>query len=445
MKKIIVAVLAIIFNFQLSTFNSLFAQAPQGFTYQAAVRDAQGRAVAGRQVTVRIALMQGTALGTESYAEMHQPTTDAAGLFTITVGQGNALTNCTMEACVDWAAGPWFLRSQVDPEGGQNFTLSTTQQLMSVPYALYAANVQHDTVVVRDSVVVHIVDSVIVHHRDSVVVHIRDSVVYDTFPLHPYDHSPADVEGTLPGVFSISAANRIAFSRGNLQYKSSTGTWRFALHQEDMVGTANANISETDTGWIDLFGYGTSGYNGKNPYTSSTYYSQYPSYTITATPYDWGVYNTIEGGGDTAGVWRTLTQGEWNYILNTREGASSLRARATVNGIPGLLLLPDGWTPIAGITILPNASAFNVNTYNSAQWSQMQDSGAVFLPAAGWRQGVTVNGASTVGSYWTSTIWPNNNGDAYILSFGSNSITISSDDTPYGNAVRLARDLTVLP
>lgn len=446
MKKIALIATAITFLFQLSTFHSAHAQAPQGFTYQAAVRDAQGRAVAGRQVTVRIALVQGTALGTESYAEMHQPTTDAAGLFTITVGQGNALTNCTMEACVDWAAGPWFLRSQVDPEGGQNFTLSTTQQLMSVPYALYAANVQHDTVVVRDSVVVNIVDSVIVHHRDSVVVHIRDSVVYDTFPLHPYDHSPADVEGTLPGVFSISAANRIAFSRGNLQYKSSTGTWRFALHQEDMVGTANANISETDTGWIDLFGYGTSGHNGKNPYTSSTYYSQYPSYTITATPYDWGVYNTIEGGGDTAGVWRTLTQNEWDYILNTREGASSLRARATVNGIPGLLLLPDGWTPIADITILPNASTFNVNTYNSAQWSQMQDSGAIFLPAAGWRQGVTVNGASTVGSYWTSTIWPNNNGDAYILSFGSNSIrATSSDDTPNGNAVRLARDLTVLP
>ena len=172
MKKIALIATAITFLFQLSTFHSAHAQAPQGFTYQAAVRDAQGRAVAGRQVTVRIALVQGTALGTESYAEMHQPTTDAAGLFTITVGQGNALTNCTMESCVDWAAGPWFLRSQVDPEGGQNFTLSTTQQLMSVPYALYAANVQHDTVVVRDSVVVHIVDSVIVHHRDSVVVHI---------------------------------------------------------------------------------------------------------------------------------------------------------------------------------------------------------------------------------------------------------------------------------
>lgn len=449
MKKIALIATAITFLFQLSTFHSACAQAPQGFTYQAAVRDAQGRAVAGRQVTVRIALVQGTALGTESYAELHQPTTDAAGLFTITVGQGNALSNCTMEACVDWAAGPWFLRSQVDPDGGENFTLSTTQQLMSVPYALYAANagggMEAELAALRAAIDSLAAVRDTVHIRDSVVVVVRDSVVYDTFPLHPYDHSPADVEGTLPGVFSISAANRIAFSRGNLQYKSSTGTWRFALHQEDMVGTANANISETDTGWIDLFGYGTSGYNGKNPYTSSAYYSQYPSSTITATPYDWGVYNTIEGGGDTAGVWRTLTQNEWNYILNTREGASSLRARATVNGIPGLLLLPDGWTPIAGITILPNATTFNVNSYNSAQWSQMQDGGAVFLPAAGWRQGVTVNGASTVGSYWTSTIWPNNNGDAYILSFGSNSITTSSDDITYGNAVRLARDLTVLP
>lgn len=98
--------MAIVFCFPLATVNVLQAQAPQGFTYQAAVRDAQGRAVAGRQVTVRIALVQGSALGAESYAELHQPTTDAAGLFSIIVGQGTSLTNCTMEDCIDWAAGP---------------------------------------------------------------------------------------------------------------------------------------------------------------------------------------------------------------------------------------------------------------------------------------------------------------------------------------------------
>lgn len=437
MKKIVLIATAILSTFHFSPF-TLRAQAPDGFTYQAVVRNSDGTTVANQQINVRISIVQGNALGVERYAELHQPTTDANGLFTVVVGWGTSLVDCMMARCVDWANGPWFLKTQIDPAGGESFTLTTTQQLMSVPYALYAANAGgRDTVHIRDSVVVHIIDSVIVH--------IHDSVVYDTFPLHPYDHSPADVEGTLPGVFSISAANRIAFSRGNLQYKAITGQWRFAEHQEDMVGTANANISATDTGWIDLFGYGTSGYNGSEPYTSSTYYSQYPSSTITATNYDWGVYNTIGGGGDTAGVWRTLTKAEWEYILNTRANASTLRARATVNGIPGLLLLPDNWTNISGINIYPNATNFTTNNYNNTQWSQLQDSGAVFLPAAGWRGGVTVNNATIAGYYWTSTIWTNNNGYACTLSFGSSNIYTSNDDTPNGLAVRLARDLTVLP
>ncbi len=435
MKKIALIAAAITFLFQLSTFHSACAQAPQGFTYQAAVRDAQGHAVAGRQVTVRIALVQGTALGTESYVELHQPTTDAAGLFTITVGQGNALINCTMEACVDWAAGPWFLRSQVDPDGGENFILSTTQQLMSVPYALYAANVQHD------SVVVHIVDSVIVH--------VRDSVIYDTVDTYSYDSHPADVVGSLPGVFSISPANRICFSKGNLQYRASTDTWRFAEHQWDMVGTANANISADDTLWIDLFGFGTSGYNQKYPYMSSTSQSVYPTTAINTTNYDWGVNNAISNGGDSAGLWRTLTGNEWYYILVERPNASSLRAHATVAGIPGIILLPDNWTPIPGIGIDYTLTAFSANVYTVAQWNTLQDSGAVFLPAAGRREGVNVTEVGSKCRYWSSYYGYSSGAyHFYCESTASSSSTgfyFGYEWNYYGCSVRLARDLTVLP
>lgn len=461
MKKIALIATAIIsfFNFQ---FSILRAQAPQGFSYQAVVRGSNGSAVANQQVNIRISLVQGNALGVEQYAELHTPTTDAAGLFTITVGHGSPLTNCIMADCIDWAAGPWFLKTQIDPEGGENFTLSTTQQLMSVPYALYALEagnaggvnirdsiVVHDSTVVHihDSIVVHVRDSVIVHVIDSVIVHLRDSVVYDTFPLHPYDHSPADVEGTLPGVFSISAANRIAFSRGNLQYKASTNTWRFAEHQEDVVGNANANISATDTGWIDLFGYGTSGY-GSSPWLTSTVYGYYPSSSIAASNNDWGVYNTISNGGNSAGIWRTLTSAEWSYILSGRTNAANLCAKASVNGIPGLILLPDSWTAVSGVNINTNATSYTVNNYTYAQWGQLEDSGAVFLPAAGSRNGVLVNSVGTIGFYWSSTSYDYS--VAFRLRFSetdaaSTTTTVSSHNIYYGYAVRLARDLTVLP
>lgn len=405
MKKIIVAVLAIIFNFQLSTFNSLFAQAPQGFTYQAAVRDAQGRAVAGRQVTVRIALVQGTALGTESYAELHQPTTDAAGLFTITVGQGTALTNCTMDACVDWAAGTWFLRSQVDPEGGQNFTLSTTQQLMSVPYALYAANVQHDTVVVRDSVVVHIVDSVIVHHRDSVVVHIRDSVAvhYDTTAFNADTVWMTDsIEGMLPGRFSINGLEQVSFACGNLQYKHD-GSRRFALHQYDALGSLNNYYSQSSyDGWMDLVLRSTGG---------------------------WGVDGAIEGGGDSVGLWRVLSSEEWNYILTGRNNADSLKTCATVNGVLGLLLLPDNWQLPDGLDMVMAAGS-SVNVYTAAQWAILEAAGAVFLPAAGYVYDYgNVQSMGSLGYYATNTIYSSVSGSFYQVYFVPGSCFINSTST----------------
>jgi len=399
MKKIIVAVLAIIFNFQLSTFNSLFAQAPQGFTYQAAVRDVQGRAVAGRQVTVRIALVQGTALGTESYAEMHQPTTDAAGLFTITVGQGNALTNCTMKSCVDWAAGPWFLRSQVDPEGGQNFTLSTTQQLMSVPYALYAANVLHDTVVV------HIVDSVIVHHRDSVVVHIRDSVAvhYDTTAFNADTVWMTDsIEGMLPGRFSINGLEQVSFACGNLQYKHD-GSRRFALHQYDALGSLNNYYSQSSyEGWMDLVLRSTGG---------------------------WGVDGAIEGGGDSAGLWRVLSSEEWNYILTGRNNADSLKACATVNGVLGLLLLPDNWQLPDGLDMVMAAGS-SVNVYTAAQWAILEAAGAVFLPAAGYVYDYgNVQSMGSLGYYATNTIYNSVSGSFYQMYFVPGSCFINTTST----------------
>jgi hypothetical protein len=389
MKKIALIATAITFLFQLSTFHSAHAQAPQGFTYQAAVRDAQGRTVAGRQVTVRIALVQGTALGTESYAEMHQPTTDAAGLFTITVGQGNALTNCTMESCVDWAAGPWFLRSQVDPEGGQNFTLSTTQQLMSVPYALYAANVQHDTVVVRDSVVVHIRDSVAVHY---------DTTAFNADTVWMTD----SIEGMLPGRFSINGLEQVSFACGNLQYKHD-GSRRFALHQYDALGSLNNYYSQSSyDGWMDLVLRSTGG---------------------------WGVDGAIEGGGDSAGLWRVLSSEEWNYILTGRNNADSLKACATVNGVLGLLLLPDNWQLPDGLDMVMAAGS-SVNVYTAAQWAILEAAGAVFLPAAGYVYDYgNVQSMGSLGYYATNTIYNSVSGSIYQVYFVPGSCFINTTST----------------
>ena len=96
-------------------------------------------------------------------------------------------------------------------------------------------------------------------------------------------------DGAIRAEFSVSDSTKVYFSQGNLQYQASTNTWRFAEHQFDIVGFDNKNISEKYNGWIDLFGWGTSGYSGKNPYMTSTGYSDYGDGTndIARTNYDW--------------------------------------------------------------------------------------------------------------------------------------------------------------
>ena len=201
----------------------------------------------------------------------------------------------------------------------------------------------------------------------------------------------------LKGQFSVAANTKISFAKGNLQYKASPAGWQFAANQYDIIGSANNSISSSNTDWIDLFGFGTSGYDYKYPYMSSTTDSDYPSSDIAGTDYDWGEKNYTEGVED---GYRVLTADEWTYLMSGRTNASNLRGLATVNGVKGLLLLPDNWLN-PGVTFTHNASYSD--SYTSAQWAQLEASGAVFLPAAGSRSGVETTLTEGVGYYWTGT------------------------------------------
>jgi len=115
---------------------TLFAQAPEKFTYQAVVRNANNSLVANAQVGVRVSILRGSANGSAVYVETQTATTNANGLVTLSIGGGSVQQGTF--ASIDWANGPFFLQTETDPNGGSNYTVSTTQQLLSVPYALYA-------------------------------------------------------------------------------------------------------------------------------------------------------------------------------------------------------------------------------------------------------------------------------------------------------------------
>ena len=284
-------------------------------------------------------------------------------------------------------------------------------------------------------------------------------------PVNPYS-----LNGAMPGLFSVSATQQVHFSQGNLQYQASTNTWRFAEHQYDYVGTQtadglgnyggnvsgsdNRSISSTYSGWIDLFGWGTSGWNsGANCYqpwsTSTSYTHYYPggSYTNGLTgayaEADWAWHNAISNGGNAAHLWRTLTSAEWNYLFNARTDASSKRGTGNINGVHGLIILPDSWTLPSGCSFTSGFALSNDdwahNSYTLAQWAQMEAAGAVFLPAAGDRYGTNVSYVGYYGPYWSST--PDDKDDAYSMYFNSDKLFATYHSYLYfGFSVRPVQD-----
>ncbi|MBQ6154986.1 MAG: fibrobacter succinogenes major paralogous domain-containing protein [Bacteroidales bacterium] len=112
------------------------AQAPEKFTYQAVVRSASNSLVANAPVGVRVSILQGGVNGTLVYMETQTGVTNANGLITLQIGGGNVQQGAFAD--IDWANGPFFLKSETDPNGGSNYSITTTQQMLSVPYALYS-------------------------------------------------------------------------------------------------------------------------------------------------------------------------------------------------------------------------------------------------------------------------------------------------------------------
>lgn len=120
----------------LTGFTAL-AQAPQKFNYQAVVRNGSNALVANTAIGMRISILQGSASGSAVYVETQTPTTNLNGLATVSIGSG-AIVSGSMVA-IDWSAGPYFIKTETDPTGGTTYTITGTSQMVSSPYALYAA------------------------------------------------------------------------------------------------------------------------------------------------------------------------------------------------------------------------------------------------------------------------------------------------------------------
>lgn len=269
-------------------------------------------------------------------------------------------------------------------------------------------------------------------------------VVHDTVYIHDTVYVETDCGGednpTDPsagiGVFSVGEGKTVTFSQGNLQYTQSTNTWSFAENQWDLIGKANV-IDGALADKIDLFGWSAD--NTTAPFGVST---SEDNNNYVGSFVDWG---TNKIGNDAPNTWRTLTDGEWYYILYNRTNADDLVGVAQVNGVNGLIFLPDNWTCPSGVTF---KSGFHSNygvdyyaayqTFIADQWSKLEAAGAVFLPASGRRYGSIVSSVQIAGYCWSAT---ETNSIAGFLHFRSADAYMGSHDRYRGLSVRLVKDL----
>lgn len=212
-------------------------------------------------------------------------------------------------------------------------------------------------------------------------------------------------QGAINGLFSISKTKQVYFSKGNLQYIGSAKKphWKFADHQWDVLGNAqNEDSQNIDR---DLFAFGTSGFNhGAICYQPWSYDYSPENYFAYGGVYnhlynqdgtaDWGA-NPISNGGNVGKQWRTLSMDDFHYLVSRRVTESGiLFAMAQVNGVNGMIILPDDWSRMTYILQNKNDkdASFSSNIISLEDWTAMEKKGAVFLPA---------------GSYWTSNACDN--------------------------------------
>lgn len=273
--------------------------------------------------------------------------------------------------------------------------------------------------------------------------------------------------GAINGLFSVSANKQVYFSQGNLQYQASTNTWRFAEDQMDIIAGSNANASSSYIGWIDLFAWGTSGYDHGaihyQPWSWENYYNYgggntgyyaYGSYNYNLGDQtgqaDWG-YNAILNGGNTINTWRTLTKEEWNYLLFTRNTASGIRfVKAVINNMAGLIVMPDNWdSSTFNFSGINESGTGYVNTVSLTYWKDIiEKSGAMFLPAAGYKTQdsdghMIIFMSYDSGLYWTASTDYTAVGDskgAFNVGFSQYGVDIYQGIRCQGQSVRLVRD-----
>lgn len=297
----------------------IFAQAPQKMTYQSVVRNSANVLLANQAVGVRISILEGSLSGTAVYSETHTVTTNANGLFTLEAGGGTPTEG--VFADIAWGNGAHYIKSEIDPTGGTNYTLSATKELLNVPYALYAVNgittAQADAITAQASTITAL-QAQIAAMQDQISLLQQPQLT--TAPIGALAHSSATSGGTI-----TSTGLGDIITRGLVWSTLSNPTIVLATKTTD--GSGMGSFTSTITGLTPETTYYVRAY-ATNSF--GTIYGAEVSFTTLLTTVTIGtqtwmqknLYVTTYRNGDIipevqdATVWANYTTGAWCHYNN---------------------------------------------------------------------------------------------------------------------------------
>jgi uncharacterized protein (TIGR02145 family) len=383
--------------------SSIFAQAPEKMSYQAIIRDGSDQLVTNKQIGMQISILQGSASGTAVYVETQTPTTNANGLVSVEIGAGTVVNGDF--ATLDWADGPYFIKTETDPTGGTAYSISGISQLMSVPYALHAKTAE--TITETDPV-----------YSGSEAANITAADITKLGNLSGTNTGDQDISGITQNTQAIQdTAAQIRADVPDVPTGTQTGEMQYwDGSQWVTVAAGNEGQVLTFTGGAPTWTTTVGPNDVQNPNTGEIWMDRNLGASQVATSstdanaygdlYQWG--RAADGHESrTSGTTSTLatsdTPGHGDFITS---GSSPYDWRSPQND--------NLWQGVNG-TNNPCPSGYRLPTEaeweaERTSWSSNDAAGAfaspLKLPVAGFRgySSGTLNDVGSLGYYWSSTV-----------------------------------------